>query len=443
MKHFCFFWCCLLGSWAWSTAQDTFSIVAIDTVTGEIGSAGASCLDANVTPGGVFIISDIVAGRGAIHTQSFYLPGNQQNARARLLAGDSPQQLLAWLQANDVQGDASQRQYGIVAFEPQGGVEAAAFTGANCLDYKGQRVGANYAIQGNILLGPQILDSMEAAFLTTPGSLADRLMAAMQGANVPGADSRCLAEGVSSQSAFLRVARPSDPDGAAFLDLLVDQTPFGVEPIEVLAQAYAAWEPPACDFSVPATAQVVNRDTVLSGLIQEAVWVCAGVQLSLTNSSLNQVYLDSGAVVSLSGGFQNEVFISPGAEANGGNAFSSTYIYAPGSRFGDLGPNPQFVACDSLQLDFSQLATCTVTSLAHPLETPWTLRWLTSDRLALTRPPGPAWALQLLDLQGRVLGRYPWAGDQLEVSVEDLPRGWYVLEVKGEGAPVSKRFWRR
>ena len=53
-------------------AQDTFSIVAVDETTGEIGSAGASCLDDTQFPGsgGAFIISDILPGRGAIHTLS-------------------------------------------------------------------------------------------------------------------------------------------------------------------------------------------------------------------------------------------------------------------------------------------------------------------------------------------------------------------------------------
>ena len=51
-------------------SQDTFSIVAVDTVTGEIGSAGASCIDESQIEGGALIISDVIPGRGAIHTQS-------------------------------------------------------------------------------------------------------------------------------------------------------------------------------------------------------------------------------------------------------------------------------------------------------------------------------------------------------------------------------------
>ena len=223
--------------------QDTFSIVAVDEATGEIGSAGASCLDDNQFPGsgGAFIISDILPGRGAIHTQSFYLAGNQNNARLRMEAGDNPDEIITWLAINDVQGNNSQRQYGVVDFDDNGVGRAKAFTGLNCLDFKGQRVGSNYTIQGNILIDPAILDSMEVRFLNTTGTLAERLMSSLQGANVPGADSRCLNEGVSSLSAFVRVARPEDSEDNLYLDLNIPFTAFGVEPIDELQNLFDEW----------------------------------------------------------------------------------------------------------------------------------------------------------------------------------------------------------
>jgi hypothetical protein len=67
-------------------------------------------------------------------------------------------------------------------------------------------------------------------------------MAALQGANVPGADSRCLNEGVSSLSAFIRMANPTDVAGNFFLDLNVPQTPYGVEPIDSLQVLYNEWK---------------------------------------------------------------------------------------------------------------------------------------------------------------------------------------------------------
>lgn len=227
-------------------AQDTFSIVAVDTVTGEIGSAGASCLDEIQFPGsnGAIIISDILPGRGAIHTQSYWNATNQANARLKMEEGLSPAEILDWLKVNGVGGafGAQQRQYGIVDFDPANGQpRSAAFTGTTCMDWKGHKTGVTYAIQGNILLGPAILDSMEARFLATAGTLADRLMAALQGANVVGADTRCTDNGTSSLSAFLRIGRPGDADDSLYLDLNVPSLPAGMEPIDSLQTLYDNW----------------------------------------------------------------------------------------------------------------------------------------------------------------------------------------------------------
>lgn len=228
-------------------AQDTFSIVAVDPTTGEIGSAGASCLDNNSFPGsgGAIIISDILPGRGAIHTQSYWLAANQNNARARMQEGMSPEQIITWLKQNDAEGQFGQtkRQYGIVDFDSMGVPRSAAHTGTYCLDWKGHHTGINYAIQGNILLGQQIIDSMEAHFLALDGHpLALRLMYALQGANVVGADSRCTANGTSSLSAFIRMAKPNDDPENLFLDLNVPSLPAGMEPIDSLQKLFDAWK---------------------------------------------------------------------------------------------------------------------------------------------------------------------------------------------------------
>lgn len=222
-------------------AQDTFSIIAVDTITGEIGGAGASCIDENSIPTGVLIINDILPGRGGIHTQAYWLSANQQNAHDRMAEGMSPQEIIDWLVANDVQNNPTKRQYGIVDTDEEGHPRSAGYTGVNCDDYKNHILGPNYAIQGNILLGPQILDSIEARFLNTEGTLAEKLMSALQGANVPGADTRCLGEGTSSLSAFIRVAKNDALPGDWWCDLLVPSTPYGVEPIDSLQVLFDSW----------------------------------------------------------------------------------------------------------------------------------------------------------------------------------------------------------
>jgi uncharacterized Ntn-hydrolase superfamily protein len=229
--------------WAsFSYSQDTFSIVAIDTVTKEIGSAGATCLTEQAGfPGAVFI-SDIIGGHGAIHTQSYGLVENQLAARERMLGGDTPEQIIKWLEENDYENTPEIRQYGVIDLDAAGTPRTAAYTGIDCLNYKNHIVGRNYAIQGNILLGKQILDSMEARFVRTEGTLADKFMACLQGANIPGADTRCLADGLSSKSSFLRLSRWEDPDKTYKLNLTVGKTKTGRDPIDSLQTLYNIWK---------------------------------------------------------------------------------------------------------------------------------------------------------------------------------------------------------
>ncbi len=232
-------------------AQDTFSIVAVDPQTGEVGSAGASCVDLNFFGLDADFLGDLFPGVGAINTQAWYLGANQQNARNRMLAGDTPQDIIDWLVANDVQSNASLRQYGVVRLTADNDPLSAAHTGANTDDYKGHLTGPNYAIQGNILLGPEVLDSMESNFLNTQGTLADKLMAALQGANVVGADTRCAPNGTSSLFAFLKVAQPDDPDGNPSLVLgVITEDGDGIEPVDSLQNLYNEMFPPTSIFDL-------------------------------------------------------------------------------------------------------------------------------------------------------------------------------------------------
>ncbi len=227
---------------AFSKGQETFSIVAIDSASNKVGSAGASCLDDSNVSGGVYIITDMVPGKGSINTQARYKFVNQNNARKRMQEGMSADDIIEWLKQNDAVGNPGYRQYGIALFDTNGHPQTAAFTGAKADSFKGHRLGEQYAIQGNILKGPEVLDSMESRFLSTEGPLEKRLMAALQGANMPGADRRCLQEGVSSQSAFVRVAKKNDNKEDLYLDLIVSQTPEGEEPIDSLQERYNQWQ---------------------------------------------------------------------------------------------------------------------------------------------------------------------------------------------------------
>lgn len=228
--------CLPFGVWG----QHTFSIVAVDPLTGEVGSAGASC----VSGFSVSIISYVLPNVGAMNTQAWWQSANKNRGAQLMLSGHSPQQIIDSLSTDDRGTDGRDerwRQYGVVTLN--GGTPlSAGWTGDSADDWKGHIPGPNYSIQGNILLGPQILDSMESRFLNTPGDLATKLMAALQGANVVGADTRCMAAGTSSTGAYIQVARPNDVAGAFYLNLNVPPLSSGREPIDSLQTLFDAWQ---------------------------------------------------------------------------------------------------------------------------------------------------------------------------------------------------------
>ncbi len=236
-------------------SNDTFSIVAVDLNTGEIGSAGASCI------GGSIIISDIHPGVGAIHTQSYWNGTNQNNASSLMDNGASPAEIIDYLVNNDVSNNPSIRQYGVVDIIEGG--RSAAYTGENCSDYKGHILGDTYAIQGNILLGSEILENMENQFLSFDGDLSQKLMASLQGANIPGADIRCIDDSLSSLSAFIRLAQSDDVQGTFYLDINVNNVDFvgyHIDPIDSLQNLFDDWYLENIDYTLGDANQDQNID---------------------------------------------------------------------------------------------------------------------------------------------------------------------------------------
>ena len=236
-----------------SYAQHTFSIVAVDTATGEVGSAGASCIDNSL------IISDLLPGKGAIHSQALWNNNNQQYAHTLMEKGYTPSQILDSLYASDADGAPEDRQYGIADFDDNDIPRTAGFTGTDNSDYKNHVTGYNYSIQGNILAGQHILDSMENRFLRATGTLAERLMYGLQGGNVAGADTRCLDNNTSSLSSFIRVALPSDTGDIFYLHLNVGSTPDSLEPIDSLQYLFSSIN---SDCSVMKADFTLSADTI-------------------------------------------------------------------------------------------------------------------------------------------------------------------------------------
>ena len=179
------------------------------------------------------------AGVGAVATQASANITYGTEGLKLLEAGKSPKEALALLTGDDERRD--HRQCGMV--NAQG--ESAAYTGGSCFAYAGQRTGKNYAIQGNILAGEEVLLAMETAYLkaqATEGSeLADWLVAALQAGEDAGGDIR------GRQSAALLVVRDKGGYGGAsdrYIDLRVEDHPDPTHELarllEIHQQFYAA-----------------------------------------------------------------------------------------------------------------------------------------------------------------------------------------------------------
>ena len=224
-------------------SQDTFSIVCADSTTRQVGSAGASCVD--LIAFGInnpSFLGELFPNTGAINSQASYLPSNQEQAAIRMRAGDTPEQIANWLYEHDTEDNPDIRQYGIVRFVGKSAVSQG-FTGQSCMDFKnhitGSIDGIAYSIQGNILSGQHILDSMEARFRRESGSIACKLMAALQGANSIGADIRCAPNNTSSLFSFLKVAKPSDDSKNPSVNIsFVSSNGEQIEPITELQRIF-------------------------------------------------------------------------------------------------------------------------------------------------------------------------------------------------------------
>lgn len=170
----------------------TFSIVAIDPANGDMGVAVASRY---------FSVGSVVpwalAGVGAVATQADVNVGYGPKGIDLLREGLSAKQVLDRLLAEDTFEGKDGRQVSIV--DAHGNI--ATFTGPNAPHWAGDRQGKTWSAQGNILVGPQVPESMGKAFDATQGELAEKLYAALKAGDDAGGDAR------GHQSASMLVVR--------------------------------------------------------------------------------------------------------------------------------------------------------------------------------------------------------------------------------------------
>jgi uncharacterized Ntn-hydrolase superfamily protein len=259
--------------------QVTFSIVARSPDGRSLGIAVASKFLAV----GAYVPA-AEAGNGAIATQSFANLAYRVSGLALLRSGSTAQQTLDALVAPDERRE--ERQVGIVASSGPG----ATFTGRECNPWAGGISGDGYAIQGNILTGPEVVSEMEKAWKSsnTPDDLPRRLLAALEAGDAAGGDRR------GRQSAALFVVSPGSGYGGGndvLADLRVDDHADPVVELERLADLrdlYFGTTPPE-DYEPLAGALLSEVADLLARVghppngidltsVRNALWNWAGVE---------------------------------------------------------------------------------------------------------------------------------------------------------------------
>jgi uncharacterized Ntn-hydrolase superfamily protein len=158
----------------------TFSIVAADPETGEVGCAVHSKYLAigAVTPW-------VRAGVGAVATQAMgVVARNGERALAALAEDGDPSRALDYALALDKTPEL--RQLGAVAADGR----AAAYTGTNCVQWAGHVTESGFAVQGNMLANAEVVQAMRTAFLTSGSGLAERMLSALEAGQAAGGDRR-------------------------------------------------------------------------------------------------------------------------------------------------------------------------------------------------------------------------------------------------------------
>ena len=181
-------------SWVCAKPQSipisTFSIVARDEKTGELGVAVQSKF---VAVGAV--VPYARAGVGAIASQAWGNPRYGPIGLELLASGKSAREVVNFMTSADPYQNS--RQVAVIGIEGN----ASVFTGSECLEWAGGKHGTNYAVQGNILTGPDVIQAMGKAFEDANGTLAERMISALHSGQKAGGDKR------GRQSASLLVVR--------------------------------------------------------------------------------------------------------------------------------------------------------------------------------------------------------------------------------------------
>jgi uncharacterized Ntn-hydrolase superfamily protein len=206
----------------------TYSIVARDSVTGEMGVAVQSHWFSVGTA-----VTWAEAGVGAIATQSLVEVSYGPLGLDLMRAGKTAPQALEALLAADPQNAVRQ----VAMVDSHGNV--AVHTGQRCIAMAGHRTGAQFSAQANLMENNTVWAAMAHAYETTEGDLADRMLAALEAAQAEGGDIR------GKQSAAILIVKAESsgrPWEDKVMDLRVEDSPEPVKELKRLVQVQRAYE---------------------------------------------------------------------------------------------------------------------------------------------------------------------------------------------------------
>jgi len=246
----------------------TWSIIAVDTRSGLVVIASATCVTAEGlrSRGGLMSIQAVLVpgvGVGAAQAGVDDTRANQTLIFEEMQKGTDPDEILRMLSEDE---RFQRRQFGIVDLEGR----MAGFSGAGngyaslAVQSEVRGEGIYFAVQGNILASDDVVLNAVDAFLEADGTVLDRVMAGMEAADESGGDSRCSCRGDAvpdtelpcryrtAHVAYIAAAKPEDPTGGAhsagdyslFIDVDDENTTVGESPnpVETLRMRYDAWK---------------------------------------------------------------------------------------------------------------------------------------------------------------------------------------------------------
>jgi uncharacterized Ntn-hydrolase superfamily protein len=204
----------------------TFSLCAIDPVTGQSGAA--------VTTRVPFVgraVPWVRAGVGAVCTQASTVVEYGPRGLDLLAKGVEPQAILQQLLADDAARET--RQVGVIDMKGR----AAAHTGKQNGNWAGSRQGKNYTVQANIMVGPEVVEAVATTFESTEGSgmpLAERMILSLEAGYAKGGDRRWG----NLQSAAIKIADPNDPGRGNDYIALAIEVGEHADPVSELKRIY-------------------------------------------------------------------------------------------------------------------------------------------------------------------------------------------------------------